>query len=359
VLADLRISPVESLNVMEPDQHLGTLSAKLLAGLHSLLTRHRPGAVVVQGDTTSAFIGALSSFYEGIPVAHVEAGLRTGDSHNPFPEEINRRLVACLASLHFAPTQRARLNLIRENVPEERIRVVGNTVVDALFHSRDQLIPSLPPDPTIDKVLANANRLVLVTAHRRESLSGGLSALCRSVRALALEVPDIAVVWPVHLNPTVHALVSQSLGGVANVYLLPPLPYLRFLQILLAARLVITDSGGVQEEAAALGIPFLVARRTTERPEGLEAGIGELVDPETGALLDAARRLLTDEVEYRRRAVPTLAFGGGSSARLIAQDIIHDLLLAGTGPARTNTQRFTLLEREGLAALRLDEAGVR
>ena len=181
--------------------------------------------------------------------------------------------------------------------------------------------------------------------------------MCRSVRNLALESPDVAIVWPVHLNPTVQALVYQSLGGLANLHLLPPLPYLRFLQVLLAARLVITDSGGVQEEAAALGIPFLVARRTTERPEGIEAGIGELVDPETGALLDAVRRLLTDEVEYRRRAVPTLAFGAGSAGTLIARDIIHDLLLAGTGPTRANPQGFTVPERENPAVLNLDRAG--
>jgi UDP-N-acetylglucosamine 2-epimerase (non-hydrolysing) len=325
VLADLRIAPVENLNVMKPGQSLGDLSARLLSGLQSLFLRHRPGAVVVQGDTTTVAMGALSGFYLGIPIAHVEAGLRTGDSRNPFPEEANRRLVACLASLHFAPTERARQNLLRENIPDARIRVVGNTVIDALFHSRSHLLPSLPPEPRIDAILASGRPLVLVTAHRRESLGADLVSLCHGIRDLATAFGDAIVVFPVHLNPGVQSVVRQHLGAVPNVRLLDPLPYLRFVQLLLATKLVITDSGGVQEEAAALGIPFLVARWTTERPEGVEAGVGELVGPDAGRLLEATHRLLTDEAEYRRRAVPTRAFGDGSAAEQIARAVIAEL----------------------------------
>ena len=326
VLADLRIAPVENLSLMEPGQSLADLSARLLSGIQSLFARHRPRAVIVQGDTTTVAMGALSAFYLGIPVAHVEAGLRTGDSRNPFPEETNRRLVACLASLHFAPTERARRNLLRENVPDARIRVVGNTVVDALVHARGHLLPSLPPDPRIEAILGKRRPLVLVTAHRRESFGADLASLCRGIRDIAGAFRDAIVVFPVHLNPDVQSVVRARLGGVPNIHLLDPLPYLRFLQLLLEARLVITDSGGVQEEAAALGIPFLVARRTTERPEGVEAGVGELVGPDAGPIFAAARRLLTDEAEHRRRAVPTRAFGDGSTGERIARSVIEDLV---------------------------------
>lgn len=319
-LEELEIVPDEDLDLMEPDQSLGDLSARVLVGMQDLLRRRRPRALVVQGDTTSVAMAALAGFYEDVSVAHVEAGLRTGVRRNPFPEEMNRRLAACLADLHFAPTPRARENLLEENVAGDRIHVVGNTVIDALFHARDHLLPALPADPELDGILRSGRKLVLVTAHRRESFGPDLRSVCTGIRRVAERFGDaLEVVFPVHLNPNVQAAVQDVLPRVPNVRLLPPLSYLRFARLLMAATLVITDSGGVQEEASALGIPILVVRRTTERPEAVEAGVAELTGPEADRISGAAQRLLTDEGAYRARAVPTQVFGDGRAAERIVR----------------------------------------
>jgi UDP-N-acetylglucosamine 2-epimerase (non-hydrolysing) len=308
---------------MQPDQSLGDLSARLLSAIQGLLRRRRPRVLVVQGDTTSVAMGSLAAFYEDVRVAHVEAGLRTGQPRNPFPEEMNRRLVACVADLHFAPTPRARENLLRENVPAEKVHVVGNTVVDALFHARDRLLPRLPPDPTTEPLLRSSRRLVLVTAHRRESFGADLRSIADALEEIAGAFAGrIEIVYPVHLNPNVDSVMRQALAGVPGVHLTPPLSYLRFVQLLLRARLVITDSGGVQEEASALGIPFLCARRASERLEAVEAGVGEMVPPEAGALVRAATRLLDDDAAHARRAVPTTAFGDGRAGERIARVLL-------------------------------------
>jgi UDP-N-acetylglucosamine 2-epimerase (non-hydrolysing) len=323
ILADLALVPTEDLGVMQPKQALGDLSARLLIAVQELLRRRRPGTLVVQGDTTSAAMGALAAFYEDVRVAHVEAGLRTGNRRNPFPEEMNRRLVACVADLHFAPTPRARDNLLAENVPAEAVHLVGNTVVDALFHARERLVPGLPPDPVTEPLLRSPRALVLVTAHRRESFGPDLLAIAAGLKRLAEAFAGrIEIVYPVHLNPNVDSVMRAALAGVAGVHLTPPLSYLRFLQLLLRARLVITDSGGVQEEASALGIPFLCARRTSERLEAVEAGVGEMVAPEADALFGAAARLLGDEAAHARRAKPTEAFGDGHAAERIARILL-------------------------------------
>jgi UDP-N-acetylglucosamine 2-epimerase (non-hydrolysing) len=326
ILDEYGIVPAENLGLMRAGQSLAELSARLLAGLDALLARQAPPALVVQGDTTSAVMSGLAAFYQGIPVAHVEAGLRTGHRRNPFPEEMNRRLLACLASVHFAPTERARQSLLRENVPEGRIHVVGNTAIDALFHARDHLVPALEPDPLVQDIQCSGRPLVLVTAHRRESFGPDLRALCRGIGCLASSFPDVVVAFPVHWNPQVRPVVHCLLGSVANVLLLPPLSHARFVELLLHARLVVTDSGGVQEEAAALGIPMLVVRRTTERQEAVEAGVGELIAPDADRLFGAAERLLTDPVEYGRRAVPTTAFGDGRAAARIAEVLVDEIL---------------------------------
>ena len=323
ILADLALVPAEDLGVMQPNQALGDLSARLLIAVQELLRRRRPGTLVVQGDTTSAAMGALAAFYEDVRVAHVEAGLRTGNRRNPFPEEMNRRLVACVADLHFAPTPRARDNLLAENVPAEAVHLVGNTVVDALFHARERLVPGLPPDPVTEPLLRSPRALVLVTAHRRESFGPDLLAIAAGLKRLAEAFAGrIEIVYPVHLNPNVDSVMRAVLAGVAGVHLTPPLSYLRFLQLLLRARLVITDSGGVQEEASALGIPFLCARRASERLEAVEAGVGEMVAPEADALFGAAARLLGDEAAHARRAKPTTAFGDGHAAERIARILL-------------------------------------
>ena len=323
ILADLGLVAAEDLGVMQPNQALGDLSARLLSAVQSLLRRRRPDTLVVQGDTTSVAMGALAAFYEDVRVAHVEAGLRTGDRRNPFPEEMNRRLVGCVADLHFAPTARARDNLLAENVPPEKVHLVGNTVVDALFHARDRLVPGLPPDPATEPLLRSPRPLVLVTAHRRESFGPDLMAIAEGLRKLATAFAGrIEIVYPVHLNPNVDSVMRGALAGAPGVHLTPPLSYLRFLQLLLRARLVITDSGGVQEEAAALGIPFLCARRASERLEAVEAGVGELVGPDAEALFAAAARLLEDEAAHARRAIPTRAFGDGKAGPRIARVLL-------------------------------------
>ncbi len=323
ILADLALVPAEDLGVMQPNQALAELSARLLSAVQALLRRRRPSTLVVQGDTTSVAMGALAAFYEDVRVAHVEAGLRTGSRRNPFPEEMNRRLVGSLADLHFAPTPRARENLLAENVPAEAIHLVGNTVVDALFHARDHLVPRLPPDPATEPLLRSPCPLVLVTAHRRESFGPDLLAIGKGLEKLASAFAGrVEIVYPVHLNPNVDGVMRGALAGVPGIHLSPPLSYLRFVQLLLRARLVVTDSGGVQEEAAALGIPFLCARRTSERLEAVEAGVGELVGPDADALFGAAARLLQDESAHARRAMPTTAFGDGKAGERIARILL-------------------------------------
>ena len=324
-LGEFGLEADEKLEVMELDQSLAGLSARLLTGLQELLRRHRPRILIVQGDTTSVAVAALVGFYDNVRIAHVEAGLRTFSRRSPFPEEMNRRLVACLADFHFAPTPRARENLMAEGVQPSAIHLVGNTVIDALFYARNRLVHRLRPEEPLAAILASERRIVLVTAHRRESFGEDLRSIAEGIRRLAQTFPEVAIVYPVHLNPNVEGLMRKSLAGLPNVYLLEPLSYPRFVQVLLRAGLVLTDSGGVQEEATALGIPLLVARRTSERLEAVEAGVAELVGPDAERIVEAATRLLTDEMAYARRAVPSPVFGDGRAARRIAEILIGRL----------------------------------
>jgi UDP-N-acetylglucosamine 2-epimerase (non-hydrolysing) len=337
VLQDLELPVDENLRVMAQDQGLADLSARLLSAVDEALLRLRPGVIVVQGDTTSAAMGALAAFYRDVPVAHVEAGLRTGDARNPFPEEMNRRLVAQLADLHFAPTARARAQLLAEGVAAERVHLVGNTVVDALHDARERLLPRLPADPATD-ALGRGRRLVLVTAHRRESFGEDLRAIVEGVRRIARAFAgDVEVAYPVHLNPHVDGPVRELLAGEPGVRLLDPLPYLRFLDLLTRATLVVTDSGGVQEEATALGKPFLVVRRTSERLEAIDAGVGELVGTDAGAIAEAAGRLLSDPALYARRATPSAVFGDGRAGDRIAEVLLREASAGTAGRSRTRS----------------------
>jgi UDP-N-acetylglucosamine 2-epimerase len=324
VLDDLGLVADENLQVMAQDQGLADLSARLLAEVDAALVRAPPATIVVQGDTTSAAMGALAAFYRGVRIAHVEAGLRTGAARNPFPEEMNRRLLGQLADLHFAPTARARDALLREGVAADRVHLVGNTVVDALHDARARLLPRLPRDPDLDG-LGRERRLVLVTAHRRESFGEDLRAIAEAVRRIARAFAgDVEVAYPVHLNPNVDGPVRALLGSEPGVRLLAPLPYLRFLDLLVRATLVITDSGGVQEEATALGKPFLVVRRTSERMEAIDAGVGELVGTDAAAITEAAARLLSDAALYARRAAPSDVFGDGRAGERIAEVLLRE-----------------------------------
>ncbi|MGQ0734069.1 MAG: non-hydrolyzing UDP-N-acetylglucosamine 2-epimerase [Acidobacteriota bacterium] len=314
-----RIVPDRDLDVMRPKQRLADLSARILPAMADLLEEERPDAVLVQGDTTSTFVCALAAFYANIPVAHVEAGLRSYDAANPFPEEINRRLAGTLARWHFAPTETARGNLLREGVAPDRIHVTGNTVVDALelIVRSPEFAESPAPVPR-----ALGRRTILVTLHRRESWGTRLEAMCRVLGEVAGRHPDLDVVFPVHLNPTVRASIDASLAGRDRVHLIEPLDYTTFLKQLQASWLVVTDSGGVQEEAPSFGVPTLVLREVTERVEALDAGVARLVGTSPHAIVAAIEELLRDPSTYHRMTGPARPFGDGRAAERIADVLL-------------------------------------
>lgn len=314
----LGLKPDRELGLMRPDQSLAALSASLIENADRLIGEVEPSWVVVQGDTTTVAMVGLAAFYRKVRVAHVEAGLRTHDKHDPFPEEMNRSLLGRIADLHFAPTPAAERNLLAEGVAAERVHVVGNTVIDALFAMRDRVAGRPLADFGLD--LPEGRRRVLVTGHRRESFGRGLRQIFYGLARLAEAMQgEVDVVYPVHLNPNVRAAADEVLGGVDGVRLLEPLDYAAFVRLLVSSALVVTDSGGVQEEAAALGIPVLVTRRTSERGEALAAGVAELVGTDADRVAGSAERLLRDPELYAARAVATDAFGDGRSGRRIAR----------------------------------------
>lgn len=317
---DLRAD--EDLDLMRPDQGLSELAAALLGRLPAVLRAEAPHVVLVQGDTTTSFAAALAAFHERIPVGHVEAGLRTGDLSRPFPEEANRRLTGVLADLHFAPTPGARRNLLAEGVAPGQILVTGNTVIDALLQTAERL----QQDEGLRARAAAAfdwlrheAPLVLVTGHRRESFGPGFEGIGRGLADLAASRPDLDIVYPVHLNPRVREPVARLLGGLPNVRLIEPVDYLQLVYLLERCRIVITDSGGIQEEAPALGKPVLVMREKTERPEAIEAGTALLVGTDPRAIAVEARRLLEDPEAYARMSRAHNPFGDGHAAERIAE----------------------------------------
>lgn len=310
-LAGFGLEPSLDLRLMRPGQTLSAIAAGVLSGLDPWLALHRPAWLLVQGDTTSAMAGALAGFHAGVPVAHVEAGLRSHDPDSPFPEEMNRSLIARLARLHFAPTETARANLLREGVAPGAIRVTGNTGVDALL-----AVARGAPEPPV--ALDPARRLVLVTAHRRESLGGGLDRLAAALARLAAR-PDVQLAVALHRNPLAAGPLERALSGLPNAALLPPQDHCDFVALLCRAALVVTDSGGVQEEAGALGIPVLVAREETDRPEGMDAGAAQLVGTGGARLLAAAHRLLDAP---QRPLRPSVAFGDGQAVPRIIQALV-------------------------------------
>jgi len=314
VLAVFDIRPDFDLDLMRPNQSLAGLTANTLAGIGHVLRVEGGDIVVVQGDTTSALASALAAYYLRVPVAHVEAGLRTHDKYVPFPEEMNRRLIAALADLHFAPTRRARENLVREGVPPGRIRVTGNTVVDALLmavKSRRQWRV-----PVLGRINAG-QRVILVTGHRRESFGSGFRRICRALAALVRRNPDVEVVYPVHLNPNVRMPVRQVLSGLERIHLIEPLGYLPFVRLMQRAHLILTDSGGIQEEAPTLGKPVLVMRDQTERPEGVRAGTARLVGTSVERIVRETERLLRSPRAYARMAQAANPYGDGRAAARI------------------------------------------
>lgn len=304
------IVPDIDLDMMRPNQSLPDLTARLIVELDRVLAAEAPDAVLVQGDTTTVMTAAMACFYRRIPVGHVEAGLRTGDMNNPFPEEMNRVVAGRLASWHFAPTESSQANLLREALPAERIHVTGNTVIDALLDVAARS-DECPVETT------PFARLVLVTAHRRENFGEPLLNICAAIRSLAARFPDTLFVYPVHPNPNVRETVEKNLSGLDNVRLIAPLDYRPFVALMKRADLILTDSGGVQEEAPALGKPVLVLRRETERPEAVTAGVVKLVGTEEAAIVDAARQLLEDPVAYAQMAKGVSPYGDGHAAERI------------------------------------------
>jgi UDP-N-acetylglucosamine 2-epimerase len=315
----LGFPPDISLAIEDGAPSLAQLSSRLLAAFDAPLLSRRPAWIVVQGDTTSVAMGALAGYYHDVPVAHVEAGLRTFRPREPFPEELNRQIVSRIASLHFAPTEGARANLRREGIPDDQIHVVGNTIVDALQDIRSRVLPSVPDDPALSPILSSSRPLMLVTAHRRENHGLGIASLADALARLAREAGDsLQIALPVHLNPLASQPIRDRLSGIPGIHLLPPLLYPQFLKLLTRAALVLTDSGGVQEECAVLGIPLLIARNVTERAEAVECGVGEIVGVDPELIFAAAMRLISDPTARAARAVPSTAFGDGRAGERIA-----------------------------------------
>jgi len=316
-LAAFSLVPDIDLGVMAARQTLADTTARILEGMRRILDERRPAWVLVQGDTTTALAGAMAAFYAHIPVGHVEAGLRTDDRNAPFPEEMNRRVVDQLADLYFAPTASAGRRLRTEGVTPGSVHVTGNTVVDALLATREAVRADGRAVHGVPKALLQGRRLVLVTVHRRESFGEGLRSICAAVRRLVNDTPDVCVALPVHLNPLVEGPVRQFLGAHPRIALLPPLSYLDFVALLDRAHLVLTDSGGVQEEAPTFGKPILVMRDVTERPEGLAAGVAKLVGTDEDRIYAEAATLLRDETAWRRMAGGGNPYGDGLAAQRI------------------------------------------
>lgn len=313
------IQPDHDLNVMQPGQTLYSSTSKILAALESVLISEQPDMVMVQGDTTTTFCGALAAFYSGVPVGHVEAGLRTGDMRQPFPEEMNRVLTGRLATLHFPPTEAAAGNLRREGIAEKYIFVTGNTGIDAVLSVRDRLksgaihandLPSLDP----------RKKLILVTAHRRESFGSGFEGICEALVRIASR-RDAEIVYPVHPNPNVRQVVDRRLRGVPGIHLIEPLAYVPFVNVMSRAHILVTDSGGIQEEGPSLGKPVLVMREKTERPEAVDAGTAVLVGTDPDRIAGEVARLLDDPAEYERRARIHNPYGDGRASTRIREAV--------------------------------------
>ena len=311
------------LGLMTPGQTLAGITSQAFAAVDKILEQQQPTMVIVQGDTTSAMVGAMCGFYRRITVGHVEAGLRTGDIHSPFPEEVNRCIVGKVAGMHFAPTQRSADNLLREGVPAASVFVTGNTVVDALRWMRERLPVEAPAElPAAVAGAISNHRLLLVTGHRRESFGDGIASICNALRQLAEEFPDTFIVYPVHLNPNVQQPVRAILSDHPRIALLPPVAYGTLLWLMERATLILSDSGGIQEEAPSFGKPLLILRDTTERPEVVDAGCARLIGTTQEAILSNARQLLSDAAAYREMTAKPNPFGDGHAAVKIVAAIL-------------------------------------
>ncbi len=312
------ISPDIDLNLMKKKQSLDYITSEALTRLSNLFRRVSPDYILVQGDTTTAMAASLAAFYNKISVGHVEAGLRTNDKYSPFPEEINRRIIGVIATHHFAPTKRAYNNLINEGVNRNQIFVTGNTVIDALL----QIVESYKIDLSWGK---NDKKLILLTAHRRENWGEKLESICRAVKKIAKMYRNVEIVYPVHLNPVVRESVYKTLGNTERIHLIEPVDYVKLITLMAGSYLIMTDSGGIQEEASVLGKPVLVLRDTTERPEGIEAGVSVLVGTDENRIFEVASDFIEDEKLYRKYAVQRFIYGDGKASERIAK-IVYKFL---------------------------------
>jgi UDP-N-acetylglucosamine 2-epimerase len=315
VLSIFEITPDYDLNIMQQGQTLAGITSRALEGLDGIFAQEKPGAVLAQGDTTTTFVAALAAFYHKAVFGHVEAGLRTGNRYDPFPEEMNRLLTTRLTTLHFPPTQESAANLVAEGVPQAAITVTGNTVIDALLSTAAK--PYTPADPKLAAILDQPGRMVLVTAHRRENWGEPMERICKAVGEIVDCFPDVHVVFPMHRNPVVRDTVTLLLSNKDRVALIEPPDYAPFVKLEQKATLVLTDSGGVQEEAPSLGKPVLVMRETTERPEGVAAGTAKLVGTDSAAIVAEASKLLTDRGAYEAMARAVSPYGDGHAAQKI------------------------------------------
>ncbi len=318
-LSFFEMQPRYDLNIMRKGQTLANITSRAVEGIDKVLRNEKPDLVLVQGDTTTAFVGALVAYYHKIPCGHIEAGLRTGDKFAPFPEEINRRLIGAVADLHFAPTRRAKENLLSENVDEKTIFITGNTVVDAFLWTLSRL-----PEPSQNET----HRTILVTAHRRENWGEPMEQICRALRRIADHFPDTRIVFPMHKNPIVREVAFREMGNCQRIELCEPPDYFEFVRMMRDAYLIVTDSGGVQEEAPTLGKPVLVLREKTERPEAVEAGVAKVIGTNEERIFAEVSRLLTDETSYKAMQKPINPYGDGKAAKRIKQAILHYFGLA-------------------------------
>lgn len=325
VLDLFEIKPDFDLNIMKPGQDLTDVSAAILQGMKGVFAAFKPDIVLVHGDTATTFAASLAAYYQQIPVAHVEAGLRTGNLYSPWPEEANRKLTSTLAKLHFAPTENSQANLLREGVDPDSIFVTGNTVIDALLGVVERLDQDLEmraragaPTAFLDP----SRKLILVTGHRRESFGGGFERICQALMEVAQQHPNIDIVYPVHLNPNVRRPVNRLLTGIENIHLIEPLDYLPFVHLMSRAHIILTDSGGIQEEAPSLGKPVLVMRDTTERPEAVEAGTVKLVGTDVANIVRELNRLLLDQDSYKTMSYAHNPYGDGQSCQRILKAML-------------------------------------
>ncbi|MEO0093548.1 MAG: UDP-N-acetylglucosamine 2-epimerase (non-hydrolyzing) [candidate division WOR-3 bacterium] len=322
VLKTFKIKPNFDLNIMQPNQTLFDINIRVLRRLEQILESEKPDLIFVQGDTTTAFVSALAGYYKKIKIAHIEAGLRTYDKYAPFPEEMNRRLLSVLTDYHFAPTRSAKNNLIREGVDPKNILVTGNTVIDALLLAlKMNPLPSLP----ILVKIPPGQRIILVTLHRRENFGEPLKRICRAIKTIVQRNKEVEIVYPVHPNPNVQKLVKKLLGGAERIHLLKPLDYLPFVQLMNRAYLILTDSGGIQEEAPALGKPVLVLREKTERPEAIVAGVAQLVGSDEIKIIQRTELLLKSPRDYHGMVKKISPFGDGKAAIRIRNFLFRHL----------------------------------